>query len=60
MYEFRREPTSAQDEYLPISLDRYDPCEIDPPAYMFARLGVMVAVVLGLVFVAGHLANPTH
>jgi hypothetical protein len=39
-------------DYSDLSLDRYDPCEIDPPAplEMFARIGVlmMIALAFGL------------
>jgi hypothetical protein len=58
---FRRERTAIRDEDPPIvSLDRYDPCEIDPPAYMFVRLGAAVAIVLGLALAAEHLVRLTH
>jgi hypothetical protein len=58
---FRRERTPIRDEDLQIvSLDRYDPCEIDPPAYMFVRLGAAVAIVLGLALAAEHLVRLTH
>ena len=58
---FKRERTAIRDEDPPLaSLDRYDPCEIDPPAYMFVRLGAAVAIVLGLALAAEHLVRLTH
>ncbi len=58
---FRRERTAIRDEDPRIaSLDRYDPCEIDPPAYMFVRLGAAVAIALGLALAAEHLVRLTH
>jgi hypothetical protein len=48
------------DDLHMVSLDRYDPCEIDPPAYMFVRLGAAVAIVLGLVLTTGHLVRLAH
>ena len=41
---FRRERTSLRNWDPPTAgLDRYDPCEIDPPGYMFVRIGAAVA-----------------
>jgi hypothetical protein len=58
---FRRERTAiGDDDPQFVSLDRYDPCEIDPPAYMFVRLGAAVAIVLGLALAAEHLVRLTH
>ena len=58
---FRRERTPRRNDDPPmVSLDRYDPCEIDSPAYMFVRLGAAVAIVLGLVLTAGHLVRLAH
>lgn len=44
-------------------LDRYDPCEIDPPAplEMFTRLGVLLVIALAFGLVAELLARaPLH
>jgi hypothetical protein len=58
---FRRERTPVRDWDPPMAgLDRYDPCEIDPPGYMFARLGAAVAVVLFLILAADHLFKLAH
>ena len=55
----RRERMRDDDLHM-VSLDRYDPCEIDSPAYMFVRLGAAVAIVLGLVLTTGHLVRLAH
>ena len=44
------EPT--RDARTPVRLDPYDPCEIDPPSTMFIRLGVALAIVFLLLFLA--------
>jgi hypothetical protein len=57
-----RERTAPLREKEPLIgyLDRYDPCEIDPPSYMFARIGVAVAIVLCVCLAAEHGFNLTH
>jgi hypothetical protein len=58
---FRRERTPVRDWDPPTAgLDRYDPCEIDPPGYMFVRLSAAVAIVLGIILAADHLFRLTH
>jgi hypothetical protein len=58
---FRQERTPIGDDDAQfVSLDRYDPCEIDPPAYMFVRLGAAVVIVLGLALAAEHLVRLIH
>jgi len=58
---FREERTPARDWDPPMSgLDRYDPCEIDPPGYMFVRLGAAVVIALGLALAAEHLVRLAH
>jgi hypothetical protein len=58
---FRRKRTPVADWDPPMAgLDRYDPCEIDPPSYMFVRLGAAVAIVLALILAADHLFRLTH
>jgi hypothetical protein len=58
---FRRERTSLRDWDPPTAgLDRYDPCEIDPPGYMFVRLGAAVAIVLGFILAADFLFKLNH
>jgi hypothetical protein len=58
---FRRERSAIRDDDKHVvSLDRYDPCEIDPPGYMFVRLGAAVGIVLGLALAAEHLVGLTH
>ena len=58
---FRRERTSLRHWDRPTAgLDRYDPCEIDPPGYMFVRLGAAVAIVLALILAGDHLFRLTH
>ncbi len=58
---FRRERTPVRNWDPPmVGLDRYDPCEIDPPGYMFVRLGAAVAIVLALILAADHVFKLTH
>jgi hypothetical protein len=58
---FRRERTWLRHWDPPTAgLDRYDPCEIDPPGYMFVRLGAAVAIVLTLILAADHVFKLTH
>jgi hypothetical protein len=60
----RDRATTAGDEEPPeLGLDRYDPCEIDPPepAQMFTRLGVLLMIALAFGLVAELLVRlPPH
>ena len=61
MLWLKNKRTRVRDEEPPLSgLDPYDPCEIDPPAYMFVRLGVAVAIVLALGAAAEHMFKLTQ
>ncbi len=62
MDDRRCEPAQLAQEDDPAStgLDLYDPCEIDPPAQMLARLGVAVAIVFGLALLARPLLRLVH
>jgi len=51
------------DDPPPHGLDRYDPCEIDPPAplQMFTRLGLLLMISLAFGVVAEFLVRaPPH
>ena len=54
-----RVTTAGYEDPPELGLDRYDPCEIDPPAplQMFTRLGVLLVIVLGFGLAAQFLAG---
>jgi hypothetical protein len=58
-----RAPTAGYEDPPHLGLDRYDPCEIDPPGplAMFTRLGVLLTIALAFGLVAELLVRlPPH
>ncbi len=58
-----RVTTAGYEDPPELGLDRYDPCEIDPPAplQMFTRLGVLLMIALAFGLAAELLVRlPAH
>jgi hypothetical protein len=53
---------AGYEDRLDLNLDRYDPCEIDPPAplEMFTRIGVLLMIALAFGLAAELLAWLPH